>query len=148
MKSSVFWQHEANEIFSVVYQKIEREKLNKMNYFHIMFQCADPELFIKYSHFSHKRCTSFLQYISCHLFILKVPRLNFAYDIQLFFLYKMVIKTSKKFCYQWGQKQLILSIIRYTASRKNDPDRYSMSFIHKNFHLGEIRTSFWIEWHR
>ena len=92
MKSSVFRQHEANEIFSVVYQKIEREKLNKINYFHIMFQCIDPELFVKYSHFSHKRCTSFLQYISYHLFILKVPRLNFAYDIQLFFLYKMVIK--------------------------------------------------------
>ena len=78
MKSSIFRRYETNEFFSVVYQKIEREKLNKINYFHIMFQCTDPELFVKYSHFSHKRCTIFLQCISCHLFILKVPRLNFA----------------------------------------------------------------------
>jgi hypothetical protein len=37
-----------NEIFRVIYQKIEREKLNKMAYLHIIFQRTKPILFAKY----------------------------------------------------------------------------------------------------
>ena len=41
------WQ-EINEIFSVIYQKIEREKLNKMVYSHIIFQWTKLILLVKY----------------------------------------------------------------------------------------------------
>jgi len=47
-KLNFFEQQKINEIFSVIYQKIEREKLNKMAYLNIIFAWTDAELFAKY----------------------------------------------------------------------------------------------------
>jgi hypothetical protein len=63
-----------------------------------------------------KHCSSlaifevkFLQYISCHSTILKDPRLNFAYVVQLFLLYKMVKKKFRKKCDFWVKRLALLA---------------------------------------
>ena len=48
IKLRYFSQQKISKSFSVIYQKIEREKLNKMRYFHILFQRAKLILLVKY----------------------------------------------------------------------------------------------------
>ncbi len=55
------------------------------------------------SHFSNEKYGNFLQYIGRHSLILRDPRMNFAYVVQLFLLYKMVKKSLRK-TLEWCRK--------------------------------------------
>jgi hypothetical protein len=48
LELSFFWKKKINETFSVIYQKIEFGKLNKMNYLYVSFQWAKPVLSAEY----------------------------------------------------------------------------------------------------
>ena len=48
------------------------------------------------SHFSSEKLIDIFQYIGCHSVNFSSSTLNFIYVVQLFFLYKMVLKKLKK----------------------------------------------------
>jgi hypothetical protein len=78
-----------DEIFGVVYQKIEREKLNKMAYLHLNFRQAKHALLIKYFRwlliFEWKIFS-----ISQTFFRMEDgTKLSITYVVQLFKFYKM-----------------------------------------------------------
>ncbi len=93
LELSLFWKKKINETFSVIYQKIEREKLNKMTYLHVSFQWKKLILLAKYCLWGlifrpKSRCI--FHHFRCRSAIFKDPRLNFWYVIQFFLLYKMI----------------------------------------------------------
>lgn len=92
-KLSYFQRQEINKIFSVIYEMIEREKLNKMSYLHIIFRCAIRILLVKYCRllriFLAKAMRVFYRF-TCHSLITRGPKLILGYVVQLILLYKMV----------------------------------------------------------
>ena len=100
VKLNYFSRQEVNEIFSVIYQKIERKKLNKMVYLLIIFQWANFILLVKY----YRRLAIFRVKSMWKFFIVSFaiqslnagPEMFLSYIMQLFLLYKMIKRKLKK----------------------------------------------------
>jgi hypothetical protein len=93
------WQY-MNKKNCVIYHKIEHQKLNRTSYLHSLFPAYSSRLIRQIlslsGHFLSEKIGQLFHCISYRSVNLWVPRLNFTYVVQLFFLYKMVKKNLKK----------------------------------------------------